>query len=288
MKEHNNYVVVGNEAGQFSIWPSHKPMPAGWLAKSEAASKSDCLNQIEGMWKDIRPQHLLAQIQGQPHKTKDVAREVDQKHAEMIDAYRRRYQAGLDSWSHLGYLKDCVQLFFDKYADPEHQKTVFEIGVGTGISSEPILQAGYQLSGIDVIANDHWEQLRQRHGDNFQSFVGDILTFEPTHRHDIVMDNGCFHHFEEALYPAALGKVKELLAEDGRYFLAVFEEQDASLAVGKSYYLDGGKRRCKFFTPPEIKKVLQDNGFELEATDRVSREMDAVSTLLCIAKVADS
>lgn len=52
------YIVVVNDEGQYSIWPSHKPLPDGWRDGGKTASKADCLTYIESVWTDMRPLSL--------------------------------------------------------------------------------------------------------------------------------------------------------------------------------------------------------------------------------------
>jgi MbtH protein len=53
-----NYLVVRNSEEQYSIWPSHKPVPRGWQSLGKEARKTECLRIIEEMWVDMRPRSL--------------------------------------------------------------------------------------------------------------------------------------------------------------------------------------------------------------------------------------
>ena len=46
----DRYDVVVNDAGDHSIWPSARPMPAGWLAVGVDGSRAACLAWIEENW----------------------------------------------------------------------------------------------------------------------------------------------------------------------------------------------------------------------------------------------
>ncbi|MFD9520481.1 MbtH family protein [Streptomyces sp. NPDC059979] len=53
-----NYLVLKNEEGQFSLWPTFVDVPNGWeLAFGEAARQA-CLDFIESTWTDMRPKSL--------------------------------------------------------------------------------------------------------------------------------------------------------------------------------------------------------------------------------------
>ena len=54
-RESDLYFVVRNGEEQYSIWPSLKALPQGWISIGEAAAKEACLSRIEQIWTDIRP-----------------------------------------------------------------------------------------------------------------------------------------------------------------------------------------------------------------------------------------
>jgi MbtH protein len=49
------YCVVRNAEEQYSIWPAHRPLPAGWAAQGVTGTKAECLAYIERTWTDLRP-----------------------------------------------------------------------------------------------------------------------------------------------------------------------------------------------------------------------------------------
>lgn len=50
--------VVMNHEEQYSIWPKHKEIPAGWRAVGKTGKKAECLAYIEEVWTDMRPLSL--------------------------------------------------------------------------------------------------------------------------------------------------------------------------------------------------------------------------------------
>jgi MbtH protein len=54
------YYVVINGEEQYSIWPSTRPLPAGWSTVGEPGPKAKCLDYIERTWVDMRPRSLRA------------------------------------------------------------------------------------------------------------------------------------------------------------------------------------------------------------------------------------
>jgi MbtH protein len=56
------YLTIVNDEGQYSIWPSENPIPAGWKAINSAGSRSECLAYIRELWTDMRPTALRIEM----------------------------------------------------------------------------------------------------------------------------------------------------------------------------------------------------------------------------------
>jgi MbtH protein len=54
-KQDGRFLVLTNENGQYSLWPSFIQVPGGWTSRSEGA-RQDCLDYIRENWIDMRPQ----------------------------------------------------------------------------------------------------------------------------------------------------------------------------------------------------------------------------------------
>jgi len=52
------YTVVANDEQQYSIWPTHKPIPAGWRDAGKTGPKAECLLYVKEVWTDMRPLSL--------------------------------------------------------------------------------------------------------------------------------------------------------------------------------------------------------------------------------------
>ena len=53
-----DYHVVMNHEEQYSIWPAHKEIPAGWRISGPTGQKAECLEYIDKTWIDMRPLSL--------------------------------------------------------------------------------------------------------------------------------------------------------------------------------------------------------------------------------------
>ncbi|MDL5598931.1 MbtH family NRPS accessory protein [Bacillus subtilis] len=53
--------VVINAQGQYSLWPAGKPMTSGWSAAGMRGERQVCLDYINEHWIDMRPRSLREQ-----------------------------------------------------------------------------------------------------------------------------------------------------------------------------------------------------------------------------------
>lgn len=54
----NTFLVLINDEGQYSLWPSFVDVPAGWTVVHSSDSRQACLDYIEEHWVDMRPNSL--------------------------------------------------------------------------------------------------------------------------------------------------------------------------------------------------------------------------------------
>ncbi|MBH5338100.1 MbtH family protein [Streptomyces pactum] len=58
--ENGTYVVLVNDEGQHSLWPSFIDVPAGWTVAHPEDTRAACLAFVEENWTDLRPKSLIA------------------------------------------------------------------------------------------------------------------------------------------------------------------------------------------------------------------------------------
>ena len=56
-REQEFHVVVNSE-GQYSIWPLNSECPSGWFLEGTSGAKQVCLDHIAEIWTDMRPRSL--------------------------------------------------------------------------------------------------------------------------------------------------------------------------------------------------------------------------------------
>ncbi|MCX4587274.1 MbtH family protein [Streptomyces sp. NBC_01481] len=53
------YLVLVNDEGQHSLWPSFAEVPDGWSVAHPEDSREACLEYVEHNWTDMRPRSLV-------------------------------------------------------------------------------------------------------------------------------------------------------------------------------------------------------------------------------------
>jgi MbtH protein len=53
------FLVLVNQEGQHSLWPSFAAVPAGWTTVFGPDAKGAALDYVERNWTDLRPQSLI-------------------------------------------------------------------------------------------------------------------------------------------------------------------------------------------------------------------------------------
>jgi MbtH protein len=56
--EEQEYRVVVNHEGQYSIWLADRDVPGGWTEEGATGTKTECLAHIDRVWVDMRPLSL--------------------------------------------------------------------------------------------------------------------------------------------------------------------------------------------------------------------------------------
>ncbi|GAA2489799.1 MbtH family protein [Streptomyces sp. NPDC059506] len=54
------YLVLVNDEGQHSLWPSFADVPAGWTTVHGPDDRTACVAYVDTHWTDMRPKSLVA------------------------------------------------------------------------------------------------------------------------------------------------------------------------------------------------------------------------------------
>lgn len=58
------YMVLINDEGQYSLWPSFADVPSGWTVSLQRTGRQECLDYITEHWTDMRPLSLQRAMDG--------------------------------------------------------------------------------------------------------------------------------------------------------------------------------------------------------------------------------
>jgi uncharacterized protein YbdZ (MbtH family) len=62
------FLVLENDEGQHSLWPTFREVPAGWTPVGPKGKRQECLDWIEANWTDMRPRSLVVAME----KARDI------------------------------------------------------------------------------------------------------------------------------------------------------------------------------------------------------------------------
>lgn len=54
------FLVLVNDEGQHSLWPSFAAVPGGWTVAFDENTRDACLEYVETHWTDLRPRSLTS------------------------------------------------------------------------------------------------------------------------------------------------------------------------------------------------------------------------------------
>jgi MbtH protein len=57
--ENGTFLVLVNDEGQYSLWPSFQTVPEGWRSVLGPVGRSEAVAHIEAEWTDLRPKSLI-------------------------------------------------------------------------------------------------------------------------------------------------------------------------------------------------------------------------------------
>lgn len=153
----------------------------------------------------------------------------------------------MDKWDGQQFI-DSLQL--------TKEKSVLEIGVGTGRLAVRVAPECREFCGIDLspkTVKRAKENLKEQ--TNVTLICGDFMSYEFERKFDVIYSSLTFMHIKEK--PAAINKVKLLLKDGGRFVLSIDKNQSDTI--------DYGTRKIQVYPDckEDIAKYMIDSGMEL-------------------------
>ncbi|HEY0637720.1 MAG TPA: MbtH family NRPS accessory protein [Pseudonocardiaceae bacterium] len=62
MNDDIRYQVLINDEEQYSLWPAHNEVPAGWRPVGREGTRDECSAYVDQVWTDMRPRSLREQM----------------------------------------------------------------------------------------------------------------------------------------------------------------------------------------------------------------------------------
>jgi len=66
------FVVLVNDEGQYSLWPSFVEVPGGWTVVHPSDTRQNSLDFIEENWTDMRPLSLVRATEADRARKEEV------------------------------------------------------------------------------------------------------------------------------------------------------------------------------------------------------------------------
>ena len=160
-------------------------------------------------------------------------------------------------------------------------QTVLDIGIGTGLGSEPLAQTGLRITGIDV--SESMLAVCRKKG--FATPVRHDLTVLPypfgTGTFDYVISTGVFQFFVSL--DRIFGEAARVLIQGGRFAFVTgdrAENEPSEVIAGPEQ--TGTEESVTMYrhTPSEVSRWLEKNGLQLLASQPFSVWMDESHTKL--------
>lgn len=150
----------------------------------------------------------------------------------------------MDKWDGQGFI-DKMEL--------DNDKSVLEIGVGTGRLAVRVAPLCGKFCGIDISPKtiDRAEENLAEYR-NVKLICGDFLSYKFDRNFDIIYSSLTFMHIEEK--QKAINKIAELLNNDGRFVL--------SIDKNPSEFIDTGTRKIKVYpdSAEKMSEYIKDAG----------------------------
>lgn len=145
---------------------------------------------------------------------------------------------------------------FIQSMDLNQNKSVLEIGIGTGRLAMKVAPLCKSLFGIDISPKTVERAVENLSAhQNLELVCGDFMTFQFHKQFDIIYSSLTFMHISDK--EAAVSKVASLLRENGLFVLSIDKNQIE--------FLDFGTRKIKIYpdNPEEMQKYITNAHLQL-------------------------
>ena len=147
---------------------------------------------------------------------------------------------------------------------------VLDLGVGRGVDSTALLNAGHRVIGIDLIETPEARSLCNSSGGRFTYKIGDFLSQSvAVGGVDLCLDNGSFHHQPASEHDAYLTAIYDWLRPRGYLVLSVCTPDCENSQT--MLWRDPDGRIAYMFAPDDLSVILSRNRFRVVDSFRIAR-----------------
>lgn len=139
----------------------------------------------------------------------------------------------------------------------DKNKSVLEIGVGTGRLADRTAPLCKRLCGIDISPKTAERALLNlKSHDNIDIICSDFMAYEFTEKFDVIYSSLTFMHIEDK--QSAINKAASLLGINGRFVLSIDKNQDS--------FIDATFSRIEIYpdNPDNLIPCIANSGLELK------------------------
>ncbi len=165
--------------------------------------------------------------------------------------------------SHDPLNKKRVVIFINEFKD-KNVKKVLDIGCGSGINTEELKEAGFEVAGVDVSENAIFEAKRKYPEIEFSVAGIEKLPF-PDETFDAIYCTEVVEHIYDT--EMAVKELLRVLKKEGYLFLSVpyhgFLKNLILVLFDFKKHFDPSGPHIRFFTQNSLQKLLENNGFKV-------------------------
>ncbi|MEQ8879848.1 MAG: class I SAM-dependent methyltransferase, partial [Cyclobacteriaceae bacterium] len=206
----------------------------------------------------VHPQLTQAQIK-EIYTTSGHGAKYQETSLEQVEAAERTYPNSLI---------DCVRLVrkIQKHRTEENGLAL-DVGAGYGFYTRELQQAGYEVTPLELAANEK-KILYEMTGNHPVSTTYE--DFETDQQYGVILMSQILEHAADPILWAQ--KTHDLLDKDGLWIIAVphFNSWSRYLMQEKEFYIIPPEH-LNYFTNKSLRKLVEDNGFEVLESQTISR-----------------
>ncbi len=140
--------------------------------------------------------------------------------------------------------------------------SVLDVGCAVGVQVECLLEAGYDVTGVDI--SPQMVEFAQRRNPQARILVGDVFSLPEGDAYDGILALAFIHLFPKTAVAEIMAKLKTFLAEDGVLHLTTtLAQQSREGWEEKQDYQGGHGRFRKHWTHEELVAFLRKNDWRI-------------------------